>query len=86
MRRHTSTVIAAGLAAVLGILSVPHPASAQAPNLFQPDIPVPPYNPYPPLPGSVPPTVLPPDLQPEIYEFDAKFKPSSVAISQSGKH
>ena len=67
MRRHTSAVIAAGLAAVLGILSVPHPASAQAPNLFQPDIPVPPYNPYPPLPGSVPPTVLPPDLQPEIY-------------------
>ena len=67
MRRHTSTMIAAGLAAVLGILSVPHPASAQAPNLFQPDIPVPPYNPYPPLPGSVPPTVLPPDLQPEIY-------------------
>jgi cytochrome c peroxidase len=49
----------------LGILSVPHPASAQF--QFQPDIPVPPYNPYPQLPGSTPPTVLPPDLQPEIY-------------------
>ena len=31
------------------------------------DQPVPPYDPYPPLPGSTPPTVLPPDLQPEIY-------------------
>jgi len=26
MRRYTSTVVTAGLAAVLGILSVPHPA------------------------------------------------------------
>ena len=64
---HTSTVIAAGLAAVLGILSVPHPASAQAPNLFQPDIPVPPYTPYPTVLGTTPPSILPPDLQPEIY-------------------
>ena len=30
------------------------------------DQPFPAYNPYPPLPGSVPPTVLPPDLQSEI--------------------
>jgi len=67
MRRYTSTVVTAGLAAVLGILSVPHPASAQAPNLFQPDIPVPPYNPYPTLSGTTPPSILPPDLQPEIY-------------------
>jgi hypothetical protein len=66
MRRHTSTVITAGLAAVLGVLTVPHAAPAQQ-SPFQPDIPVPPYNPYPPLPGSTPPTVLPPDLQPEIY-------------------
>ncbi len=34
---------------MLGILCVPHPASAQA--SFEPDIPVPPYNPYPALPG-----------------------------------
>ena len=47
---------------MLGILSVPHAASAQS----QVDQPVPPYNPYPPLPGSTPPTVLPPDLQPEL--------------------
>ena len=65
MRRQTSTFASAGLAAVLGILSVPQGASAQ--SQFQPDIPVPPYNPYPALPGSTPPTVLPPDLQPEIY-------------------
>jgi hypothetical protein len=66
MRRNTSRFAAAGLAAVLGLLSVPHPAAAQS-NPFQVDQPVPPYNPYPPLPGSTPPTVLPPDLQPEIY-------------------
>jgi hypothetical protein len=71
VRRHTFKFATASLAALLGILSVPHPACAQAPNpaqmtpaqLHQPDIPVPPYNPYPPLPGSTPPTVLPPDLQ-----------------------
>jgi cytochrome c peroxidase len=63
--RNTSRFLTAGLAAVLGILTTPHAASAQ--SQFQPDIPVPPYNPYPPLPGSTPPTVLPPDLQPEIY-------------------
>src|ERR1700751_4578281 len=66
MLRHTSTAIAAGLAVALGILSIPQMASAQS-NLFQPDIPVPPYNPYPTLSGTTPPSILPPDLQPEIY-------------------
>src|ERR1700751_5150394 len=66
MLRHTSTAIAAGLAVALGILSMPQMASAQS-NLFQPDIPVPPYNPYPTLSGTTPPSILPPDLQPEIY-------------------
>jgi hypothetical protein len=47
------------------MLTVADTASAADP--FQVDQPVPPYNPYPPLPGSTPPTVLPPDLQPEIY-------------------
>src|SRR6516225_6775691 len=65
MRRDKSTLVIAAFATILGILCVPHPASAQF--QFQPDIPVPPYNPYPQLPGSTPPTVLPPDLQPEIY-------------------
>ncbi len=65
MRGRTSTIATASLAAVLGILSVPHSASAQA--QFQPDIPVPPYNPYPALPGFTPPSILPPDIQPEIY-------------------
>jgi cytochrome c peroxidase len=66
MRRNISRFAAAGLAAVLGLWSIPRPASAQS-NPFQVDQPVPPYNPYPLLPGSTPPTVLPPDLQPEIY-------------------
>src|SRR6201997_3407367 len=66
MRRHTSRFVTAGLASALGILGVAHAASAQS-NLFQPDIPVPPYNPYPALPGFNPPSILPPDLQPEIY-------------------
>ena len=60
MRRDTSTLVKAAFATVLGILSVPHTASAQL------DQPFPAYNPYPPLPGSVPPTVLPPDLQSEV--------------------
>jgi cytochrome c peroxidase len=65
MRRHTTGLVTAGLAAVLGLLSLPNAASAQSD--FQPDIPVPPYNPYPALPGFTPPSILPPDLQPEIY-------------------
>jgi cytochrome c peroxidase len=63
MHRHTSRLVTTGLAAVLGVLSVPHAASAQAitaiPN-------PPPYNPYPPLPGFTPPSILPPDINPEI--------------------
>ena len=75
MRRYTSTAVTAGLAAVLGILSVPHAASAQT-NLFQPDIPggITPYNPYPALPGSTPPSILPPDIQPEIYRVRAEVQ------------
>jgi cytochrome c peroxidase len=76
MRRHTSRLVTAGLAAVLGVLSVPHPASAQAPNFFQPDIPIPPYNPYPALPGFTPPSILPPDLQPELYRV--RFEVESI--------
>src|ERR1700738_5662494 len=70
MRRDTQTLVEAAFATVLGILSVPHPASAQF--LFQPDIPVPPYNPYPALPGFTPPSILPPDIQPEIYRVRAE--------------
>src|ERR1700759_1196591 len=67
MRRDSGTLVKAAFATVLGlgISTVPNPASAQF--LFQPDIPVPPYNPYPALPGFTPPSILPPDLQPEIY-------------------
>jgi cytochrome c peroxidase len=71
MRRNTA-LATAGLAGVLGILSVPHPASAQPSNLFQPDIPIAPYNPYPALPGYTPPSILPPNLQPEIYRVRAE--------------
>lgn len=65
MRRVRGTLVGAAFAAALGLLCVPQPASAQAP--FQPDIPVPPYNPYPALPGFTPPSILPPDVQPELY-------------------
>ena len=64
MHRNT-TLLKATFATVLGVLCAPHLASAQ--SLFEPDIPVPPYNPYPALPGFTPPSILPPDLQPEIY-------------------
>jgi len=49
-------------ASIIGSLlaGVPDAAFAQV------DQPFPPYNPYPPLPGSTPPTVLPPDLQSEL--------------------
>jgi cytochrome c peroxidase len=72
MRRNT-IFVTAGLVAVLGVFSVPHGASAQS-NLFQPDIPIPPYNPYPALPGFNPPSILPPDLQPEIYRVRAEVQ------------
>jgi cytochrome c peroxidase len=80
MRRHTSRYptirfLTAGLAAVLGVLAVPHAAFAQgAATPTMPDIPVPPYNPYPALPGSTPPSILPPDLQPEIYRVRSEVQ------------
>lgn len=62
MPRRTSSFVTAGLAALLGVLSVPHAAFPQA----KVDQPVPLYNPYPPLPNSIPPTVLPPNVQSEL--------------------
>jgi cytochrome c peroxidase len=63
MRRHTTGLLTAGLTAVLGLLIVPHAASAQAitatPN-------PPPCNPYPLLPGFTPLCILPPDINSEI--------------------
>ena len=67
MRRATRKLVNTAFATLLGVLSVPLAASAQVVNLNEPDIPVPPYNPYPALPGDTPPSILPPDLQPEIY-------------------
>src|SRR6201993_4767058 len=64
MHRHTGALVKAAFATALGILSIPLVASTEA--RAQVDQPFPPYNPYPPLPGSVPPTVLPLDLQPEL--------------------
>jgi cytochrome c peroxidase len=57
MRRYTSTVATAGLATILGILSVPFAGSTEA--QAQIDQPVAPYNPY-------PSGILPADLQPEL--------------------
>jgi cytochrome c peroxidase len=64
MRRDRSTFVKAAFATVLGILSIPLVGSTEA--RAQVDQPFPPYNPYPPLPGSVPPTVLPVNLQSEL--------------------
>src|SRR5712672_1708495 len=68
MRPDTGTIVKAAFATVLGILSVPLAGftEAQAAPPVPVDQPFPPYNPYPPLPGSVPPTVLPADLQSEL--------------------
>jgi len=63
-RGDKSTLLTAAFATALGILSVPLAGLTEA--RAQVDRPFPPYNPYPPLPGSVPPTVLPPDLQSEL--------------------
>ncbi len=61
MRRDTRTLVKAALATVLGLLSIPYAASAQDPPTMPP-----PYNPYPPLPGYVPPSILPPNLNSEL--------------------
>jgi cytochrome c peroxidase len=68
MRRDTQTLVNAAFATVLGVLSVPLAGSteARAQGTAPLDQPVAAYNPYPPLPHSVPPTVLPPDLQSEL--------------------
>src|SRR6202008_2226501 len=68
MRRGTCTLVKAAFATVLAILSIPLAGSteARAQGTAPLDQPFPAYNPYPPLPGSVPPTVLPPDLQSEL--------------------
>jgi hypothetical protein len=79
MRQGTRTFVKAAFATVLGVLSVPLAGFTEAQAQVPVDQPFPAYNPY-------PPGILPADLQPELLRFDAKFKPSSVVISQSGKH
>ena len=86
MRRHTSAVIAAGLAAVLGILSVPHPASAQPQTCSSRTSPSHPTTRIHRCLAPSRPLFSRPICSRRFTEFDAKFKPSSVAISQSGKH
>ena len=76
MRQDTRTLVRAAFATVLGVLSVPLAGSTEA----RAQIPPPPYNPY-------PSGILPANINSELSEGSiAKFKPSSVAISQSGKH
>src|SRR5690349_362204 len=65
MRRDTLTILKAVFATMLGILSVSL-AEPQAQTPAKLDQPFPAYNPYPPLPGANPPSILPPDLQPEL--------------------
>src|ERR1700719_1891918 len=76
MHRDTRTLVKAAFATVLGILSVPLVGSteAQAQGPAKVDQPFPAYNPYPPLPGSTPPTVLPANLQSELLRVRSEVQ------------
>src|SRR3984893_8887142 len=74
MRRDTQTLVNAAFATVLGILSVPLAGFTEAQAQVGVDQPVPPYNPYPPLPGSTPPTVLPANLQSELLRVRSEVQ------------
>src|ERR1700741_5681166 len=82
MRRNTAGLVAAGLAAAaIGILSVPGAESAGNGPPFPPPAPPPgtaspspPYNPYPTLPGSLPPSILPPNLDSEIARVQSEVQ------------
>src|SRR5690348_2418885 len=76
MRRYTRTIAKAAFATALGVLILPFAGftDARAAPPVQVDQPFPPYNPYPPLPGSVPPTVLPPDLQSELLRVRSEVQ------------
>jgi cytochrome c peroxidase len=67
MRQRTQTLVKAAFATVLGVLSVPLAGSFEARAQVGVDQPIPPYNPYPPLPGFTPPGILPLNLQSEIF-------------------
>jgi hypothetical protein len=88
MRRDTRNLVTASFAAVLGVVSVPLAASteARAQGTAPLDQPVPAYNPYPPLPGYIPPAFSPPIYSQRHYGYGAKFKLFSRAISQSIRH
>ena len=69
MRRDSGTLVKAAFATVLAVLSLPVAASAQdAPTM------PPPYNPYPPLPGYYPPSILPPNLNSELVRVEREVK------------
>src|SRR5215813_5317183 len=76
MREDTLTILQAVFATVLGVLSVTLAGltEAQAQGPAKLDQPFPAYNPYPPLPGSVPPTVLPRDLQSELLRVRSEVQ------------
>jgi cytochrome c peroxidase len=65
MRRNTKLGKAA-FVTVLGVLSVPLAGFTEAQAQAYVDQPVPAYNPYPPLPNTTPPSVLPPNLESEL--------------------
>jgi hypothetical protein len=87
MRRHTRTLAKAAFATVLGILSVPLTGfgEALAQGSAKVDQPFPPYNPYPLLPGSNPPSILPPDLQSEILRVRGEIQTIFSRYLPSGK-
>jgi cytochrome c peroxidase len=65
MRRNT-TLVKAAFVTALGVLSVPLAGFTEAQAQAYVDQPVPAYYPYPTLPNTIPPSVLPPNLESEL--------------------
>ena len=65
MCRNT-TLLKAAFVTALGVLSVLLAGFTEAQAQAYVDQPVPAYNPYPALPNTIPPSVLPPNLQSEL--------------------
>jgi cytochrome c peroxidase len=65
MRRNT-TLVKAAFVTALGVLSVPLAGFTEAQAQAYADQPVPAYYPYPTLPNTIPPSVLPPNLESEL--------------------
>jgi cytochrome c peroxidase len=83
MRRNT-TLGKAAFVTALGVLSVPLAGFTEAQAQAYVDQPVPAYNPYPALPGYTPPSILPPNIQREIYRVRTEVE--SIFASYFGEY